>query len=256
MDEPKNVLRETDKEAIALARTLLLEARSGALASLEASSGHPLASRVSLSNDSDGAPLILVSELSDHTPALRADPRASLLVGREGKGDPLAHARMTVYCRAEQLDPKGPDHLRARRRFLARHPKAELYVDFGDFYFFRLNVEKASLNGGFGKAYHLTQENLLGLAHPSLSAFDEMESAVVAHMNEDHADAVTDYARAFGKRKGSDWKMAGLDPRGIDLTLGDETLRIDFERDLESPDEIRPMLIVMAKRARAEHDPS
>ena len=62
--------------------------------------GAPLASRVGVATDIDGAPLILVSMLSAHTPAILADPRCSLLVGEPGKGDPLAHPRLTLICRA------------------------------------------------------------------------------------------------------------------------------------------------------------
>ena len=72
-----------------------------------------------------------------------------------------------------------------RSRFLARHPKAELYADFGDFAFWRLNVEGASFNGGFGKAYAMSAEDLLS---PTDEALDEMEAGAVEHMNADHAD--------------------------------------------------------------------
>src|SRR5688572_13428223 len=136
-DEPKkDVLRPTDAEAIRLARTLLRAARYGALAVLEPATGVPLASRVALATDHDGAPLILVSALSAHTGALIADPRCSLLVGEPGRGDPLAHPRMTLVCRAEKLERGTPEQARAERRFLSRHPKAALYAGFGDFSYF------------------------------------------------------------------------------------------------------------------------
>ena len=47
-----------------------------------------------------------------------------------------------------------------RERWLARHPKAALYIDFGDFNFYRLALERAFLNGGFGKAYVLEPSGL------------------------------------------------------------------------------------------------
>ena len=81
---------------------------SASLAVLEPRHGHPLASRVGVATDADGAPLILVSHLSAHTPAMLADPRCSLLVGEPGKGDPLAHPRVTLVCRAERLEPGTP----------------------------------------------------------------------------------------------------------------------------------------------------
>src|SRR5262245_40531573 len=95
--------QETTPEALAAARGLLAGARHAALASLEPPGGHPLATRVALASLADGTPFILVSGLSPHSAALQTDPRCSLLVGEVGKGDPLAHPRLTLKCRAEEL---------------------------------------------------------------------------------------------------------------------------------------------------------
>ena len=40
--------------------------------------------------------VILTSRLSTHTANLEADGRASILLAQTGKGDPLAHPRLTV----------------------------------------------------------------------------------------------------------------------------------------------------------------
>ena len=161
-DKPK-VIRENDAEAIRLAKTLIRTARYGALAVIDPQGGGPLASRVGVATDLDGTPLILVSMLSAHTQALIADARCSLLLGEPGKGDPLAHPRISLICRAEKLDRDEDQGLRARRRYLNRHPKAELYVELGDFHFFALSIDRASLNGGFGRAYLLDRKDLLSV---------------------------------------------------------------------------------------------
>src|SRR5262245_36792691 len=96
MTERRDVLRPTDEEAIRLGKTLVATARHGAIAVLDPETGAPLASRVGVATDADGAPIILVSMLAAHTRALIADPRCSLLVGEIGKGDPLAHPRITL----------------------------------------------------------------------------------------------------------------------------------------------------------------
>src|SRR5690606_31182403 len=143
----KDVIRETDAASIRQARTLVRSARFGALAVLEPETGTPLASRVGVATDLDGTPLILISMLSAHTGALLADPRCSLLVGEPGRGDALAHPRITLVCRAARLERGTAEHARAERRYLNRNPKAKLYVGLGDFSFFRLEPERASLNG-------------------------------------------------------------------------------------------------------------
>jgi putative heme iron utilization protein len=161
---PGDGLRPVDDTARALARRLLTTAGHGALAVIEAGSGHPSASRVAFALDEDGAPLILTSALAAHTPALSADPRCALLVGEPGGGDPLAHPRMTLQGVARRLVRDSAEGRRVRERYLRAHPKAALYVDFGDFAFWRIEPQRASLNGGFGRAWALSAVDLAAIA--------------------------------------------------------------------------------------------
>lgn len=247
----KDPLLPVDAQARRLARDLLRRARHGALATLDPQSGDPLATRTGLAPDIDGAPVFLTSTLSAHTQALLADPRCSVLVGEPGKGDPLAHPRLTVTGRAERIAPEAPQRARLKRRYLARHPKAALYVDFADFGFWRLEVTRASLNGGFGRAYAMTPGDVL----TDLAGVDsllESEGGAVAHMNEDHADAVELYARAFCGAEAGAWQLAGLDPEGLDLVMGDRVERLWFDAPLTAVDEMRPRLVQLARDARVK----
>ena len=242
-------IRPTDDEARALGRELLRGGRSGTLASL-APDGSPFASLVGLATDHDGTPLILTSRLSAHTGHLLADARAGLLIARGGKGDPMAHPRLSLRVRAEAVPPESEAAQRVRRRYLARQPKAALYVDFPDFGFFALRVEGASLNGGFGRAYALAPGDLL--CEPTAAAsIAEVEAAAIAHMNADHAEAVALYAtRLLGARSGR-WRLTGIDPHGVDLALGDQVLRLAFPTPLAGAADLRPALVDLARRARA-----
>src|ERR1700751_3488829 len=85
-----------DFDAIATAKKLLRSIRAGALATIDRNTGHPFGSLVHVATDSDGSPLILISRLSSHTANLEMDSRASVLLATAGKGDPLAHPRLTV----------------------------------------------------------------------------------------------------------------------------------------------------------------
>lgn len=155
------LLRPTDADAIATAQALIANARHGALAVLDPDTGAPLVSRVAVGCDEDGMPLILILALAMHTKAIIADPRCSLLLGEPGKGDPLAHPRITLVCTAVRVH-RTDDHFgRVRERFLAQNPKATLYADFADFAFFKLDATQASFIAGFGKAYALTPDDLL-----------------------------------------------------------------------------------------------
>ena len=151
--EKRDVLQAVTSEVVAEARALAAAQRHAALATLDPADGHPVASRVNIATAADGVPLILVSGLSPHTSALRADPRCSLLVGEVGKGDPIAHPRLTLRCRAEEL-PRGSDaDLAARAFWRGAHPKSQLYIDLPDFAVMRLVPERVNFVAGFGRAY-------------------------------------------------------------------------------------------------------
>jgi hypothetical protein len=250
MDEkPKSVIRETDAEAIRLAKTLIRAARYGALAVIGAETGRPQVSRVGTATDIDGTPVILISSLAPHTQALIADPRCSLLLGEPGKGDPLAHPRITLSCNAQRIERFMPSHARVARRYLNRQPKAELYAGFADFAFFRLEPEGASLNGGFGRAYVLEAGEIVR-SSPIDPGLDAMEESVLAHMNGEHDESVALYARHFAKARAGAWTMTGIDADGFDLALNDDIRRVFFAQPLEDETDLRDMLVAMAQEAR------
>ncbi|TGP80657.1 DUF2470 domain-containing protein, partial [bacterium M00.F.Ca.ET.221.01.1.1] len=105
-------------------------------------------------------------------------------------------------------------------RYLNRNPKARLYAGLGDFSIFRLEPERASLNGGFGKAYLLDRADLI-IAGPIVEDLAAGEQSALDHMNADHLDAIAIYARHFAKAPGDGWTIAGLDADGMDLVSGD-----------------------------------
>lgn len=60
-----------------------------------------MVSRIALVSGPDGLPLSLMSDLSHHSTALKANPLCALLIGEpEDKGDPLTHPRLSLRARA------------------------------------------------------------------------------------------------------------------------------------------------------------
>ncbi len=247
---PENAPRP-DFDPKSTAKTLLRVIRAGALATIDRNTGHPFASLVNLATDSDGSPLILISRLSTHTANLETDSRASVLMASAGKGDPLAHPRLTLLGAFKPIARDDPEEVRVRRRFLARHPKAELYAGFADFSFWRLAVVSAHLNAGFARAADLKAADVMTDIVGAENLI-ETEQSAVAHMNEDHADAVRLYAtKLLGAEDGA-WRLTGLDPEGLDLALGEATLRLPFPGRVTNADELRKMVVGLAKEARAK----
>ena len=248
---PEGARPPADFDPKAVAKTLLRATRAGILGTLDRNTGHPFTSLVNVATDVDGTPVILTSRLSTHTANLEHDGRASALLAETGKGDPLAHPRLTVLGTFAAIPRDSADHARVRRRFLARHPKSELYVDFGDFSFWRMTVASAHLNGGFARAADLTAPDVL----TDVSGADDLiaaEEGAVEHMNADHAEATKLYATKLLGLDDGPWRISGLDPDGADLTAGDRTARLAFPQRVTSAAALRQMLVELAKKAREQ----
>ncbi|TNE66066.1 MAG: pyridoxamine 5-phosphate oxidase [Rhodobacteraceae bacterium] len=159
-DKPSPI-RPTDAEARTMAQDLIRSARIAALAVLDPDSGAPHVTRIAFGLGGNNGWLTLVSDLSAHTKALRAAPRAGLLLGEAPtKGDPLAFPRLSVAVETRFVPHGTEEHAAHRAAWLTHHPKAQLYMDFADFTFVSFMPLSADLNGGFGKAYRLTPDDL------------------------------------------------------------------------------------------------
>lgn len=120
-----------------------------------------MVTRVAIVPGATGLPLMLISALSMHAKALRANPLLSLLLGDViARGDPLTQPRLTLQGRARFLLPPEAEHQGLRQRWLAHQPKALIYVDLPDFSFVVTEVSEIFLNGGFGRAYALTPTDI------------------------------------------------------------------------------------------------
>ncbi|PWL36424.1 MAG: pyridoxamine 5-phosphate oxidase, partial [Marivita sp. XM-24bin2] len=129
----KSPIRPTDDEARALARRLLEEATFAALSYLDPSDDTPMVSRVALVAGPDGQPLSLMSDLSHHSAALQQNPVCSLLIGEpKVKGDPLTHPRLSLRATARFIRHGATEHCALAGAFLAKQPKAKLYIGFTD----------------------------------------------------------------------------------------------------------------------------
>jgi heme iron utilization protein len=226
------------------AKKLLREGRSGALATLMTGSGDPYCSLVNVATQADGSPLLLISRLAVHTKNILADDRVSLMLDERKQGDPLEGARVMLMGTAELTDD--PD---ARRRYLERHPSAEMFVGFADFAFYKIALKGAHLVAGFGRIVDLTRDDIVTDLTGS-EALVAAEPEAVAHMNDDHSEAVRLYAtKLLGAPDGA-WRCVGCDPEGLELQLDRTALRLPFPQRVSGPGPLRQILKELAQKAR------
>src|ERR1700722_6548266 len=233
------------------ARTLMFLGRTGSLSTLSRRQpGFPFGSVMPYGLDADGRPVFLISTMAMHTQNLQADPRSSLLVTQpDASGDPLGASRVTLMGNALPI-PK-PEVAEARSLYLIRYPNSKHWVDFEDFSFYRMDVMDVYYVGGFGvMGWVPAPEYYEGQPDP----LADTASAIIQHMNTDHADALKLLARAFAGIEPEEAAMTSVDRLGFHVRLktpdGMRGARIGFSREVGSAEEARNVLIEMVALAR------
>lgn len=231
-------------------RTLLAAARTAALATL-GDGGFPFGSLVAHAADAAGQPLLLLSDLAEHTRNLRADPRASLMATDAGSGDPLALARVTLVGEVHEL--AGDEREAGLAIYRLAHPGA-FYAGFSDFRLYRLAVASVRYVGGFGRMSWVDAGPYTAAEPDPLRPH---AARIIEHMNDDHAQAQVLFCRVFGGRPGTaEAHMVGVDRYGFAMLAADEpggeqtAVRLSFDARVDTADSVRAAMVGLLHEAR------
>ena len=234
------------------ARPLMHVGRVGMLSTLsERHPDWPFGSVMPYGLDDQGRPTFLISSLAMHTRNLLRDPRASLLVAEErAHEDPLGSARLTLLGSVAEVPDT--DLPAVREGYLRRHPQSEMWVDFGDFAFYRMAITEPYYVGGFGVMGWVTADDYRAAAADPLA---DLAPSVIEHMNNHHADALVLMAGHFADCAAESVTMTRVDRLGCDLRAvlkdGEQGLRVSFIRPATNANGIRKVLTEMTQQARA-----
>ena len=78
---------------------------------------------------------------------------------------------------------------------------------------------------------------------------------ICKHMNEDHAEAITLYAKVYGNQPETEAaQMLSIDAKGMNLSIQiqekNDTVRIEFDHTLTDSEDAHQTLIAMVRQAR------
>lgn len=176
---------------------------------------------VGFAPDEEGRPIFVFSGMSSHTVDILADPRCSVTIADKNfKG--AADGRVNLMGTCERLKDE-EEIAKAKEIYLQKHPGGEhieccrqldgyglfqffsyvsrssrfdvaFWIEFGDFFFYRMEIEAIRFVGGFARAGTVTPEEYKAAKPDPIMAFG---GAIAQHMNEDHMSATVAIAQSI-----------------------------------------------------------
>ena len=242
-----NVATSTHAEQ---AQSLAKKMPTGTLCTMSVEpSGYPYGSFVAYAMY-NGNPIFLISRLAVHTKNLQKNSKASLLISENGEGNPLALGRVTLVGECTIIAEEERED--AKQEFISIHESASFYVDFKDFDFYCLKVEHIRYIGGFGRMSWVEKEMWFEAEPDPLT---DVAMDIIAHMNEDHSDAMVLYCKTMSKATDTtEAVMTGIDRYGFEMSAttsqGLRPIRLAFENEVSNSEEARKELVRMVNKAR------
>ena len=214
-------------------------------------SGYPFGSVTPFILGHDGHPVILISNIAEHTKNIIANPKVSLFVFEKG-ADLQANARLTLIGEAENL---GKNDMDLMARYSRYFPDSIGYFAMHDFSFYRINIAQARYIAGFGKMGWLAADELIDINGTGQSStIAQLETGMIEHMNQDHTDSLVMYCQHFYDVTLKVVNLIGIDSDGFDIgaVIADESkiLRFNFESPIFDANSARMAFVALSKACR------
>ena len=238
------------QKAVRDARRLMRTHSNGILSTLSAEmDGWPFGSVAPYILDFEGHPILLLSDLAQHSRNIQRDGRVSLLAWEDENDDIQRSGRVTILGRAAVIE--GDEAL--RDRYLRYLPQAQEYFAIHDFRFYRVLVERVRFIGGFGDIHWIRGEDYRLRPDSFDAGLVAAESGAVVHMNADHKEALVRYCRMRGVDEPQP-RLVGLDPEGFDVATRKGRLRIDFDEPVRDTKDLREAFVRLSQASAAGGD--
>jgi putative heme iron utilization protein len=237
-------------------RAMLASERTGVLSTLSVKEpGWPFGSITPYARLESGEPVILISEIAEHTRNIHHDSRVSLLIQDSGAlAKPQAGARVTLLGYAMPVPPPYLD--RARHLYSGKFPDSADYFSAHDFSLYAVLTTQVRYIGGFGDIHWMTGEALINYAAESeIDPLAPHISGICNHMNEDHADSLVLMVERLAGISAQSARMIHVDSQGFDvIAIQDgvhKYVRLTFEAPVSSSEHTRQAMINLVHQARS-----
>ena len=227
------------------ARLLLRQHSQGVLATLGQPpvESFPFTSVVPYCLDGAGRPVLLISDLAQHTKNIQANSHVSLFVHSQTP-DPQAAPRLSLIGDLVRIPEVEVAAIAVR--YYRYFPGTRNFHRQYDFSFWRLEPVKVHFVAGFARVQWLEPREITGI-NPF---FPEAETDIITHMNDDHAETLILYLRQAGETVSDAVEMVGLDQDLFYLRTSGRIIAIPFPNSVGTPAQVREALIDLLRDAR------
>lgn len=212
-----------------LVRKIIRKSKTAVLSSYLNGSEWPYGSLVLSCCEHDGSPYVFISDLAEHTKAIRMNNKVSIFYENcNFLDDPLTGTRFSMLCKAFDVLKKEERRL-LLNRFVLRHPESKIYSKFNDFNIFKLSVEKIHVIFGFGKIRWLNKDDVIGIKYENLI---NSEKTIIDFVN---------------NKKIMESQVIGVDPEGYDFINKKEYFRNEFSEEIKDEETAKIKIMEMIK---------
>ncbi len=236
----------TKSQAATDARQHLLNSFNGILSThmrpSHALSGYPLGSVVPFCLHHNGHPIVLISDLAQHTQNILANNKVSLLINQPNVANIQKGWRLTMLGDIEIIPREDYEYVAERyERFF---PGSREYHEVHDFAFYLLKIIKYRFINGFGMIHWLDTERVL-----TPNIFDAAtEHSILQHMNEDHRSSLVKLLHTHYQTTPQDEtqvEMVASDQYGCVIRHEEYLYRIYYPTLASNTKEVRERLIAL-----------
>jgi putative heme iron utilization protein len=232
-------------ELVSTAKELFHEMNSGVLSTISVDeAGYPFGSITPFSLTHEGSPVILISDLAQHTKNIKADSKCSITVYKQKVGNQQTSARVTLLADAKVISEEERENITTK--YLAIFPEAKRYFEAHAFEFYKLVPRRIRFILGFGEIHWLESEEWQS---ESPSWIDE-EQKIIDHMNSDHEDALVNMASHYFDKQADKVELTSLYKEGYYIKIDSETHYQCFKEEILSTNQMRTAFVELARESK------
>ena len=238
-ENTKNALQLLNKENTGILSTHSLEVE-----------GYPFGSVTPYCLDKGFNPILLVSDLAQHTKNMKANGKVSLTIAQLSlESEKQALGRYTYLANASRIAPKTDDYKAVSEIYLRHFPAAINYFEAHNFYFYRLNFVRGRYIEGFGKIFWIEHDQW---GTENVFTADQ-SNQIIEHMNKDHRQSLVKYCLneknlIIDEKDYENLSMVGIYQFGFDLLFKKEKLHFTFTEAVNNTQQAREQLVALAKK--------